>query len=262
MNEIDLKELGKVFREDYDNPTVLFEDAGHRIYWLGIPEATAFRCNTYLIVDNDEAVIVDPGGVDYFEFVRDRVAQILPPERVVAQILSHQDPDVAASFPLWVEMNPYCKVIATGRTLTILSHFRDLPYDSINIYDHPEYHFTSGRTIQFIPSPFMHSPGAFTSYDLSSRFLFSGDIWAALDMEWALVVDDFLKHELKLNLFHLDYMSCNKAARGYINRIEDMEIGAILPQHGSIIPGEFIPLAINYLTNLNCGLDILYPDIK
>lgn len=262
MATIDLKEFGRAFREDYDHPTVLFQDAGHRIFWLGIPEATAFRCNTYLIVDNDEAIIVDPGGNDYFEFVRDRVAQILPPERVVAQILSHQDPDVAASFPLWVKLNPYIKVIATGRTLTILSHFRDLPYDSINIYDNSEYRFTSGKSIQFIPSPFMHAPGAFTTYDLSSKFLFSGDIWAALDMEWTLVVDDFSKHELKLNLFHLDYMSSNKAARGFVNRIGDLEIEAILPQHGSIIPKEFIPLALNYLTQLNCGIDILYPDLK
>ncbi|MFH0759888.1 MAG: MBL fold metallo-hydrolase [Bacteroidota bacterium] len=262
MNSIDLKELGKRFREDYRDPTVLFQDTGHRIYWLGIPEASAFRPNSYLIVDNDEAIIVDPGGAGYFEFVRDRVAQILPPERVIAQVLSQPDPDVAASFPFWVDVNPHSKVIASPRTNTLLSHFRDCSYEHLNIQEHPEFRFTSGKTVQFIPSPFLHSPGAFTTYDTTSKFLFSGDIWAALDMEWTLVLDDFSKHELKLNLFHVDYMASNKAARGFVNRIKHLELDAILPQHGRIIPREFIQLALDYLSRLNCGLDILYPDLK
>lgn len=262
MNTIDLNELGKVFREDYEHPTVLFQDAGHKIYWLGVPEATAFRSNTYLIVDNDEAIIVDPGGAGQFEFVRNRVAQIIPPERVVAQVLSHQDPDVAASFPLWVDVNPWIKVIASLRTHTLLSHFRDFIFETVNSDDFPEYRFTSGKIIRFIPAPFLHSPGAFTTYDPFSRFLFSGDIWAAVDMEWKLVVDDFSGHKLKLNLFHLDYMASGKAARGFINRIRDLEIDAILPQHGSLIPAGFVPMALDYLTRLNCGTDIIYPGLK
>lgn len=262
MNAIDLNEFGNVFREEYEYPTVLFQDNGHRIYWLGVPEATAFRSNTYLIVDYDEAILIDPGGVGHFEFIRDRVARILPPERVVAQVLSHQGPDVAASFPLWVDLNPYIKVIASSRTLTLLSHYRDCYFESVNIVDHPEYQFNSGKMIRFIPSPFLHSPAAFTTYDTLSRFLFSGDIWAAVDMEWKLVVEDFSTHKLKLNLFHLDFMASGKAARGFIDRIKHLEIDAILPQHGSIIPARFVPMALDYLNRLNCGTDIIYPDIN
>lgn len=262
MNVVDLKEFGKRFREEFEHPTLLFQDGGHRIYWLGVPEATAFRCNTYLVVDNDEAVIVDPGGVGNFEFVRNRVAQILTPERVVAQVLSHQDPDAAASFPLWADINPTIKVIASARTHTLLRHFRDFLFESVNMNDQPEFRFTSGKLIRFIPAPFMHSPGAYATYDTMSKFLFSGDIWAAVDMEWNLVVHDFTRHMLKLNLFHLDYMASGKAARGFVNRIRDLEIDAILPQHGSIIPADFVPEALVYLSRLNCGIDIIYPNVK
>ncbi|MBE0648406.1 MAG: MBL fold metallo-hydrolase [Bacteroidales bacterium] len=262
MNTIDLKEFGKTFREDYDHPTVLFQDAGHKIFWLGVPEATAFRTNTYLIVNNDEAMLVDSGGAAHFEFVRNRVAQILPPERVVAQVLSHQDPDVAASFPLWVDINPSMKVIAASRTLTLLNYYRDFFYETVNASDHPEYRFTSGKMVRFIPAPFLPAPGAIATFDVVSKFLFSGDIWAALDMEWKLILNDFSGHKLNLNLFHLDYMSSRKAARGFIERIKEIEIDAILPQHGSIIPGEFVPEAFDYLNQLNCGTDIIYAEIK
>jgi hypothetical protein len=81
MNTIDLVELGRMFREQYDQPTPLFQDDQHAVYWLGVPEASVFRCNTYLIVDGQEAVIIDPGGHNSFEFIRQRVAQILPVEK-------------------------------------------------------------------------------------------------------------------------------------------------------------------------------------
>jgi len=261
MNSIDLKELGKSFREDYREPTLLFQDAGHRIFWLGIPEASAFRPNTYLIVDNDEAILVDPGGAGSFEFVRDRVEQILPPERIMALVISHLDPDVAASFPFWVDVNPACKVLASMRTLTLLSYFRDFSFERLNVEEQPEFRFTSGKAVQFIPSPFLPSPGAFATYDTSSKFLFSGDIWASLELEWTLVLDDFAKHEMRLNLFHFDHMASNKATKGFVNRIRHLELDAILPQHGRIIPREFIPEALDYLERLHCGLDILYPDL-
>jgi len=262
MNNVDLQEFGKSFRENFEHPTLLFSVGDHRIYWLGIPEHTAFRANTYLVTDYDEAVIIDPGGAGHFEFVRNRVAQILSPERVTAQVLSHQDPDVAASFPFWADVNPAIKVIATYRTHTLLSHYRDFPYESVNIHDHPEYRLTSGATLQFFPAPFLHSPSAMVTYDPISGFLFSGDIWAAVDMEWNLVVPDFQQHRLKMNLYHLEYMASHIAAMGFVNRIRHLKIEAILPQHGSIIPSASVPQAMEYLNKLNCGTDIIYPDLK
>jgi len=81
-------------------------------------------------------------------------------------------------------------------------------------------------------------------------------------MEWQLVVDNFPRHILKLNLFHLDYMAGNIAARGFTDRIRAYAIDAILPQHGSVIPGKFVPDALNYLSDLKCGLDLIYPHLK
>jgi flavorubredoxin len=118
--------------------------------------------------------------------------------------------------------------------------------------------FPSGRQLRFIEAPFLHFPGAFTTYDEATRFLFSGDIWAALDLDWTLVAEDFSDHPSRMDLFHIDYMASNAAARGFVNRLHGVQIEAILPQHGSIIPTAHVPAAIDYLRNLRCGLDILY----
>jgi flavorubredoxin len=262
MNTIDLVELGRLFMERYDKPTPLFKDDNHAVYWLGVPEDSAFRCNTYLIVDGPGAVIVDPGGHSSFEFVKNRVAQILPVEQVNALIVCHQDPDVAASMVDWLEMNPTLKVITTVRTNILLPHYGKSDYTFVNVNENPVYFFVSGRKLKFIESPFLHFPGAFTTYDETTRFIFSGDIWAAIDMDWKLIVEDFGKHELKLSLFHIDYMASNIAARGFIDRIRHLELDAILPQHGSVIPKKFVYKALEYLNHLKCGLDLIYPDLK
>lgn len=61
-----------------------------------------------------------------------------------------------------------------------------------------------------------------------------------------------------MDLFHLDYMASNIAAQGFVNKLDGLEIEAILPQHGSIIPAVHVPAALQYLRELRCGLDIIY----
>jgi len=261
MNTIDLVETGRLYAGDCDRPTPLFQNQQHAVYWLGIPDLTSFHCNIYLIVDGEEAILVDPGEKSSFELVMKRVSQILPPEKISALIISHQDPDVAGSMTDWLMFNPLIKVITTIRTNLLLQYYGKHSYSFYNVNDNLTWRFESGRQLKFTESPFLHFAGAFTTYDVASRFLFTGDIWSSIGMEWKLVVDDFEKHKMKLTLFHLDYMASGIAARGYLNRIRDLAIHAILPQHGSIIPKKFIHHAMTYLRGLKCGLDLIYPEL-
>lgn len=249
-------------RMDLEQPTPLYVDAGHQVYWLGITDETVFRCNTYLIVDGDEAILVDPGSSQYFPQVRQRVAQILPPENVSGMVLCHQDPDVAASMTDWLELNPEMRVFTTPRTQVLLPHYGRSGYRYYDVTERPLYTLPSGAGLQFIEAPFLHFPGAFVTYDRQAHYLFSGDIWAALDTDWSLTVDTFEEHVAKMNLFHLDYMASNLAARGFVRRIESLPIEAILPQHGSILGPQHVRSALDYLRQLRCGTDIIYADLE
>ncbi len=145
MHNINLVELGKTFMERYDKPTPLYGHDDHVIYWLGIPEDTAFRCNAYLLVDGKEAILVDPGGRDAFSFVKNRVSQILEPANISAMILSHQDPDIAGSMCDWLNLNPGIRVIAGSRTHILLPHYGKAEYNMFNITDDPVWLFATGK---------------------------------------------------------------------------------------------------------------------
>jgi flavorubredoxin len=238
--------------------TPLFQFGNHSVYWLGITDETAFRCNTYLIEDGDQVLLVDPGSRSFFPQVRERVAQIVAPARVTGLVICHQDPDVGASMVDWLDVVPHATVFTTPRTNVLLPHYGQKNYRYHNVSEKPVLTFPSGQKMRFIEAPFLHFPGAFTTYDEISRFLFSGDIWAALDLDWTLVVDDFDSHIASMDLFHIDYMASNVAARGYVRKLDGIAVDAILPQHGSIIPAVHVPAAMKYLRNLRCGMDITY----
>lgn len=245
---------------DLEVITPLFQDGDFEIYWLGIDNETAFRCNVYLIKSGNEAIIVDPGSRAFFEEVKKRALEITSLENIKGLILCHQDPDVAASMVDWLTLKSDITIYSSDRTNVLLPHYGIEDYQYYSINQNPTFTFESGRQLEFIEAPFLHFPGAFTTYDKSSKFMFSGDIFAALDINWELVVSDFDEHINNMNLFHIDYMASNKATNGYVKKIENLQIDAILPQHGSIINKEYVPRALDYLRNLKCGIDITYGD--
>ena len=250
---------GKII--DSTNPLILFDNGSHKVYWLGIDEAVAFRCNVYMIQSGEECIIVDPGNKSFFPKVKSMIEHLGLLDKVSSIIVCHQDPDVSASLQDWLEFNPKIKVISSPRTNVLLPHYGISDYEFYDITESHFFEFKNGLKLQFIEAPFLHFPGAFATLDLTSGFLFSGDVWAALDVNWKLLVEDFSEHEIYLDLFHIDYMASNIAARGFARKLRPLSIEAILPQHGSIINKLFINDAITYLENLQCGTDIIYSDI-
>lgn len=259
MNSIDLTRLNTV--PDLSQPTVLFQSGSHTVYWLGIDQETPFRCNVYLIVDGNQAILIDPGDRRHFAEVKNRVAQVLPPEKVTGIVVCHQDPDCAASIVDWLQLRPDIVIYASMRANVLLPFFGAPQYRFVDAALHPKLKMPSGGEIRFIEAPFLHFAGAIATYDGTAKFLFSGDIWAAVGMDWTLVVDDFLAHSVKMDMFHIDYMASNAAARGFVNKLDGVAIDAIMPQHGSIIPPDLVEDALDYLRELECGTDVLYPEL-
>jgi len=243
-------------------PVLLFERDGHAVYWLGAHQPTAFRCNAYLIKDGDTGVLVDPGGRTVFAAVREACEKVLPAAALSGMILCHQDPDVCASMTDWLDLNPSLTVFTSPRTQVLLPYYGRPDHRWHDVEAQPELTLASGAKLRFVPAPFLHFPGAFVTFDEPSGFLFSGDVWAALDFDWQLQVRSFEQHVPQMDLFHTEYMASNVAARGFVRRIEHLPISAILPQHGGILAREMVPEALNYLRNLRCGLDIIYPDLE
>lgn len=221
------------------------------IYWVGFYDASAtLQCNPYVLIDNNEAVLFDPGSVLDFQYVYENIKRLIPIERIKYIVLHHQDPDFCSSVPLFEKAGAKFTIVTHWRTQTIIKYY-GIKSDCY-LVDENNFSLTlmSGREIQFVPTPYLHFPGAIASYDTDTKTLFSSDLFGAMSSNWDLFAgEDYIE---KMKTFHEHYMPSNDILRPVMETLLLMDISIIAPQHGSIINKD-VSKHIKILRDLECG---------
>lgn len=226
------------------------------VYWVGYADSDAgLHCNPYLIVDHDEAVLLDSGSRIDFSTVMLKVLRTgVNPNNIQRLVYQHYDPDLCSNIP-------HMEALIQNPNLKIISHMENNIFINYYSAQSPKvcieqigfrYHFSSGRELQFILTPYAHSPGSFITYDTKTKILFSSDIFGSYDHNWSLYTslsDNCAKCEPTLLCpvtgkkcplygiqdFHCRIMTSRKALMYALDRIEELDISVIAPQHGSIL---------------------------
>ena len=249
-----VQESGEIMVNEIDGVKELYPG----IYWVGdCDQKNGLNCNPYLIIDGDEAVLIDPGSTLDFEQVLKNVASLIPLEKVRYVVLQHQDPDLCSSMPLF-EAKGLQAQIATHWRASLLIRYYGVK-SSFYIVGENEYKLTfgSGRTLHFYLTPYLHFPGAIVTYDPLSKILFSSDLFGAFTRNWSFFADemntDGFDHYIEaMKTFHENYMPGNDILRPVMEKLLTVDINMIAPQHGSIIRRD-IPKYIKVLRDLECG---------
>ena len=226
------------------------------IYWVGFADKSAgLHCNPYLIVDNGEAVLIDSGSRNDFGTVMLKIMRTgTDPRSIKRLIYQHYDPDLCGNIP-------HMESLIDNKELKILSHrennifidyyatksqkecIEDLGYT---------YHFTSGRELVFMRTPYSHSSGSFVTYDTKTKVLFSSDLFGSYDTNWSLYslilekcagctpentcpITEKPCQIIGIWNFHKSVMTSTKALRFALKQIEKLDISIIAPQHGSLL---------------------------
>ncbi len=226
-------------------------ELAENIYWVGVYDPSQFiQCHSYLVVDGDEAVLIDPGSVVYFEQTYEKIVKIVPVEKIRYIVVGHQDPDVCASIPLFEREGFAGEVVTHWRTSVLLpSYGIESKY---YLVDQNQYRLrlTSGRTLEFIHTPYLHFPGSVMAYDPESKILFSNDLFGAFSYNWSFWADD--RYIEAMEAFHEHYMPGHEILGPVMELLLNLEISMIAPQHGSLIR-EQIKDSILALRDLECG---------
>jgi len=227
------------------------------IYWIGMYlENDPFQCHPYLIINGDESILVDPGSMLEFDAVVQKVRSLIPIEKIKYIILHHQDPDLCAAVPAIEKLidRDDLQIVTHSRMSLLIKHYLTTSsyyeVDKRGLYLEAE----NGMRLEFLTTPYCHSPGAFVTYDPSSKTLFSGDIFGGIDESWEFYAkEDYFD---KAKQFHAEYMPSKDILNYALSKIEKLDIELIAPQHGSIIQKPYISGLIAKMKNLDCGLYI------
>lgn len=267
------------------NDSVDFDRAvslGNGVWWVGFQDRdSGLRCNPYLIIEGDEAILIDGGSRPDFPVVMMKILETgLDPRNISGLIYTHFDPDLCGSIPNLEEMisSSTLRVISADISKMFLHHYGSRSkFESIrklgNLFT-----FKTGRTLEFIPVPHCHSPGSFAVYDRQSRVLFSSDLFGTYDKSWQLFLglpdgcrqcdpctmckDNHLTCQIHGYLaFHRTIMPCSRAVHLAMEKLRQVPFEIVASQHGSIIDRGSAEILMRELLKLNdIGIDKLEPE--
>ncbi len=237
----------------------IFEDGDHK--WIAIVRDETrpnylIDTNEYLVLNGDDAILLDPGGNEIFPAVFSALSTVYDPRKIERIFASHQDPDIASSLSLWLEFNPKIKCYISWLWQSFIPHFGGNDETFIPIPDNGMDILLGGIRMQAVPAHYLHSSGNFHLYDPKAKILFSGDVGAALipPSEDYLFVENFDQHIRHAEGFHRRWMGSNKAKNDWCSRVAAMDIDMLCPQHGAIYRGEDVKRFIDWFARLDVGV--------
>ncbi|MCX7088593.1 MAG: MBL fold metallo-hydrolase [Methylococcales bacterium] len=210
--------------------------------------------NQYVVRTANRCLLMEPGGTELFAPMLAAVLHHAPVEEITDLFASHQDPDIISSLGLWDQALPNAKLHAPAIWEGFLRHFGCESIEYVPIPDTGGVIRLDNVELKLIPAHYLHSSGNFHVYDPNAKILMSGDVGAALESPGAPVfVDNFEAHVEKMRYFHQRWMPSNQAKRNWIERVRELDIDIIAPQHGRMFRGDDVRRFLDWFEGLQVG---------
>ena len=242
---------------------IIYENGNHK--WAAItrdPDKPGYIIDTneFLIINENQAMLTDPGGIEIFASVISAISAEFDPGHIVQLFASHQDPDVVSSLALWLDFNPEMKCYISWLWATFIPHFGGNNETIISIPDEGMPIMLGSLMLEAVPAHYLHSSGNFHLYDRKAKILFSGDVGTALLPENGngLFVKNFDQHIKHAEGFHRRWMGSNEAKLDWCGRADQLDIDMLCPQHGAIYQGADVKRFINWFADLQIGSGITH----
>ena len=243
----------------------LYNDGKHIcVAFRDLVAEEAVQANQFLIFDSDHAALIDPGGELTYTDLYLGISGYTNVKELDYVIASHQDPDIVASLNKWL-VGTNAKMVVPQLWERFIPHFTRPGKLAGRVIGMPD----AGTNLQLgniqlkaLPAHFLHAEGNFQFYDPKSKILFSGDLGANLCPK-----EDLDKPAKKLSEvveymegFHRRYMNSNKVCRLWANMVSQLDISMLVPQHGRALKGKAIREFIDWISKLQCGIDLMTQD--
>ena len=242
-----------------------FDTPSHKCIVLNdLVPGDGVQSNQFIIIDNEEVAILDPGGELTFPHLFMACRKHCKREEVAYVFASHQDPDIVSSLSKWITLTK-AKIVVPEIWDRFIPHYTRAGKTEGRIVGVPDdgMLFPLGTVkIAALPAHFLHAEGNFQFYDSTSKILFSGDMGANLgagNLDSPISsAAEFQSVLHTMQGFHQRYMNSMIVTRYWANMAATLDLEWMIPQHGRAFKGkEAIQAFLNWIAHLRCGVDIL-----
>ena len=194
-----------------------------------VPNGVSY--NSYVILDEKVAVMdtVDARKTDEWLV---NLEEALDGRNVDYIVVSHMEPDHAASLQVLAEKYPEAKVVGNAKTFNMIPQFFTFDLEGRKVVVKEGDTLSLGsHTLQFVMAPMVHWPEVMVAYETSEKILFSADGFGKFG---ALDADEDWACEARRYYFNI----CGKygvQVQNLLKKAAGLDIEIICPLHGPIL---------------------------
>jgi len=240
------------------------------IHWVGVidwnlrdfhgyetPRGTSY--NAYLVIGEDKIALVDTVKTPFVPELLERVASVVPLEKIDYLIVNHVEPDHNSGMKLVVDAIPQAKIFASvGGVKGIAGYHGEEMAAKVTAVGAEDVIDLGGKTLQFQPMPMVHWPDSMFTFVAESKTLLPNDAFGQHIASSARFADEVgLKFALdELTDYYANILQpvggqVAKAVAKVLDR--DWTCEVIAPSHGVIWRGEGVSTVIDAYKRLTSG---------
>ncbi len=205
-----------------------------------LPQGTTY--NSYLVKGADKTALVDTMYEKFGGQYMDVIAS--SGEKIDYIISNHAEPDHSGMIPKLLETFPEARVCCSSKCAENLQNMLGVNPERIDTVTDGQELPLGGKTLKFIPTPWVHWPDTMCTFLVEDAFLFSCDFFGAHYTKHELFADCSPDLALAAKRYYAEIMMpfANFCAK-YLAKTRALAPKMILPSHGPVYRGgdvEFI----------------------
>ena len=222
-------------------------DPGLRQFDLILHTANGTTYNAYVVRGEHGVAVIDTVKEEFADEFFAKLEQVARYDEITTVVMNHLEPDHSGALPELLRRAPQAKVHVSNKApLMLKALLKPLPT--------PEKGFKivtsgapvdlGGRTLEFIPTPFLHWPDTQCTWLPDAGLLFSGDVFGCHFCDARLFNDACGDFRFSFDYYYAHIMRPFRAwVIKALARIEPLPLAMILPAHGPLLrhaPGDYV----------------------
>lgn len=202
-----------------------------------IPEGVSY--NSYLISD-EKTVLLDTVDKAVCKRFFENLDFALAGRALDYLVVSHMEPDHAATLGELVLRHPEVKVVVNAKTLAMIKQFFDFDIDARALIVNEGDTLKTGRhTLSFYTAPMVHWPEVMVIYDETDKVLFSSDAFGSFGALNGNIFADEVNFESEwlanARRYYTNIVGKYGAqVNALLDKAEKLDIAVICPLHGPV----------------------------
>ncbi|MBE0618326.1 MAG: FprA family A-type flavoprotein [Proteobacteria bacterium] len=194
--------------------------------------------NSFLVEGRDKVAVIEASKGKFADHYLETLRQAIDPARIDYVVLNHLEPDHSGALGALLAAAPKARVVVSkpGRVFVQQILNRDVTPMTVGDGDSID---LGGKTLRFLPAPFLHWPDTMFTYAVEDGVLFPCDFLGAHYCDDRLfndLVDDY--DDAFEYYFRVIMRPFKEYVRQGLDKIRDLRLELVCPSHGPLLRRE------------------------